>query len=152
MVEWPCCHDPLRSSPASHGFVPPSPPNSLPSTLTRLKATVERSKYPTGCIQLRSAFDSMRCPSAAALSNARAAARGDRVPAFDSMWRKQSRSCHCTGRCIVTTSFDSLMTERSLPSLTNSPASQLSSPHLTSPHQYTVGFGFRQYNDPNQAS
>ena len=44
------------------------------------------------------------------------------------------------------------MTERSLPSLTNSPASQLSSPHLTSPHQYTVGFGFRQYNDPNQAS
>ena len=27
MAEWPCCHDPLRSSPASHGFVPP------PSTL-----------------------------------------------------------------------------------------------------------------------
>ena len=27
MAEWPCCHDPLRSSPASHGFVPPpSPP------------------------------------------------------------------------------------------------------------------------------
>ena len=23
MAEWPCCHDPLRSSPASHGFVPP---------------------------------------------------------------------------------------------------------------------------------
>ena len=22
----PCCHDPLRSSPASHGFVPPPPP------------------------------------------------------------------------------------------------------------------------------
>ena len=23
MAEWPCCHDPLRSSPTSHGFVPP---------------------------------------------------------------------------------------------------------------------------------
>ena len=23
MAEWPCCRDPLRSSPASHGFVPP---------------------------------------------------------------------------------------------------------------------------------
>jgi hypothetical protein len=23
VAEWPCCHDPLRSSPTSHGFVPP---------------------------------------------------------------------------------------------------------------------------------
>ena len=29
MAEWPCCHDPLRSSPKSHGFVPPH--NSSPT-------------------------------------------------------------------------------------------------------------------------
>ena len=39
MAEWPCCHDPLRSSPSSHRFVPP-PTHHL------------RNPSPWGCAQV----------------------------------------------------------------------------------------------------
>ena len=35
MAECPCCHDPLRSSPTSHGFVPPLHSNSKLQARTR---------------------------------------------------------------------------------------------------------------------
>lgn len=48
MAEWPCCHDPLRFSPMSLRFVPPSPSRSAaPRRLGREKCRVKDS----GCWQ-----------------------------------------------------------------------------------------------------
>lgn len=44
MAEWPCCHDPLRSSPASHGFVPPPSPTPLSPAGPRLPSLAPHAR------------------------------------------------------------------------------------------------------------
>ena len=67
MAEWPCCHDPLRFSPASLRFVPPPPfPFNFPPKLGEATHPTLACIF-TYLLSLRTAFTYLRLVMALAL-------------------------------------------------------------------------------------